>query len=193
MSAPGPLGPPVAREPRKPRLHWWVFVAILGVAGSLALTAVLLWPTNGSCNTCQGCTPANGAPTPLGSVFAMGTPVPEGGASNHSYAITVTPASGLRWVQATFLVTDSRGATLSPVADWNVSVRNYSATGGNPFATYDFTTSEWSGDAASVATSGQTLVLELGTTNLTGQGDHFEFLGPIGDCSSSGTVSQTLP
>ena len=175
--------------PRPTRNQWIAFVVV--VAAVSAGVGAALYAPQSSCNVCQGCVLPSSGNTPFGSVFAMNTPTAQGGPTNHSYLIQITPSSGVHWSDLRFYLTGSAGANLTPAPSWAVWVfANQSGTGA-PFAQFDLTTQVWNGGAGVLVTSGQALSLQLGTTNLAGQGDKLVLTGagPCGD----GQVSAALP
>jgi len=181
--------PETSGFPRLTRNQWIVFVVVV-VAVSGGLLAALYTPQS-SCNVCQGCIPPGSGNTPLGSGFALNTPIPEGGPTNHSYRMNVVPSSGIRWSDLEFHLTDSAGTNLSSTPSWAVwAFANQSGTG-TPLAEYDITTHQWSAGADVLITSGEVLSLQLGSTNLAGQGDKLVLLG-AGFCGG-GQVSASLP
>jgi hypothetical protein len=189
-----PLPPLEARGGPAPRTdsRRWIVVAVAVVATLAGVGATYVFSQTNSCDVCQGCY-SSSSQTPLGAGFAIGTPTAEGGTSNHSYWMSVTPASGLVWGEVAFEVRSSSGATLVPAPDWNVSIFPSPDGAGAPIGTYDFVTGQWTAGASVSVTSGQVISLNLGTTDLAGQGDSIVLLGPVRACALTGEVSEGLP
>jgi hypothetical protein len=164
-------------------------VALLAVSARIVGTFAFL--TSPQCSACQGRAGAMGPP--LSAPLAMGTPSPLGRATNHSYAMSITPSGGIRWGELQFRVQNPTGSTVVPASDWNASVFGREVGTGTPLASYDFPTHEWVSGESVALISGQTIVLGLGGTNLTGLGDQFVVLGPPNSCGCTGSVSVPLP
>jgi hypothetical protein len=157
---------------------------------SAALVAVVLW------GTFVASTPPSLPPcTALecGSTAAIGSPAAEGGPGNYSYRMTITPSSGLTWGQSHFAITSPTGQNLSPLPSWTILILP-AGSSGSPVAVYPFDTGSWTLGAHTLAASGQTIDLELGPSDLRGQGDEIVmFIAWGGYPSASGTVSESLP
>jgi len=167
-----------------------VIVVVIAAAGSLELFAWLA-PTPGpNCGSTSG-------PTPLGSGFAIGSPSPSGGPSNRSYSMTLIPEAGVRWSDLAFEVVNSNGAMQPALPSWGVLAVGMPSPDGQPTFSYSFQTQTWSPGATQLIWSGETMSLELGSSDLRGQGDNLVVEiaihpTPCGN-SSGGSASVALP
>jgi len=152
-------------------------VAVFTVSAAITV-ALLALPPPGTCDVCTGCAPPHPGPTPLGSAFALNTPVAGGGPSNRTYQIGVVPSSGVTWGSLHIFLTDSRGNGLAPMPNWVVVARSASDLPDSEIATYNLSTSQWTGDDSALIVSGQWIILELGSTNLAGHGDRLVLIYP---------------
>ena len=171
----------------------WLVVVIGGIVAVVGASGALVVPAPKSCDVCSGCIPPNAGPTPLGSAFAIGAPTAQGGPSNRSYEMEITPSSGMVWSTLYFQLWSSNGAILTPGAQWAVLASNSTSHANTPFASYDFLSGKWSGEATVLMTSGQLMTLSLGSTNLAGMGDKFVVYIPTGCPGAFGQVSVALP
>jgi hypothetical protein len=177
--------------PARPR-QWHVIAAVLLFVSAGAVGA-LLYVQPASCGGCNSCGATSGGSAPSGwGDFAIGTPSPGGGPDNHSYQMGVTPSSAFRWGDLSFEVQTSTGGDVVPLPDWGVAALGTSGGAAAPLATYNFTAAHWTTGGSVLMTSGQTLVLELGTTDLVGDGDRLVVTLPNA-CEPSGSVSVSLP
>jgi hypothetical protein len=129
-----------------------------------------------------------------GLPMAIGTPVAGGGPGNYSYDMGVVAQQGLVWGNVLFAIVLPNGNAIGPPTTWTVLIFNAGATSGTPVATYGFHTDNWTSGATAVVTSGQTIHLQLGATDLRGQGDRFVssiLSGP--EHRPSGTTAVPLP
>jgi hypothetical protein len=180
--------------PPQPRPHRWVVIAVVLLFVSAGAVGVLLFVQPQSCGTCSGCGSTSNGPTPIGGAppLSIGAPTPGGGPENHSYEVPVTPGSGLRWGNLTFGVESSSGVAVAPLSDWSVVAKSGSQGSSSSFGTYNFTSSRWTTGGSVLMTSSQTLVLELGTTDLADRGDLL-VVTYSGTCFGSGQTSEPLP
>jgi hypothetical protein len=166
---------------------------IVALLVTAAIVGVVLWGTLG-----RPAPPSSGTPCGLecgvGGSLAIGTPNPEGGPGNYSYSMGITPSERLTWGQTKFAVESPTGQNLSPTSSWAILIFPASPTAQSPAAVFEFQTQTWKLGSSVLATSGQTIHLELGSTDLRGQGDHFVVdVTPSAASSASGTVSVALP
>lgn len=181
MSAPAAARPKVA--------DWRI--GVIAVVLTAVIVGVVLWGTLGRPAPASSgeCGLECGIGTP-----AIGTPQPEGGPNNHSYVMQFTPSSGLTWGQVTFAIEAASGQYAPPNPSWEVLIFNATSGPDQLAATYGFQTGTWSEGAQVLATSGQTIHLELGSTNLKGQGYSFVMIiNSNSGSSQAGQVSASLP
>ncbi|MCI4337372.1 MAG: hypothetical protein L3K17_09360 [Thermoplasmata archaeon] len=161
-------------------------IGLIAVAGSWELYIQLSRPSG-------GCGAPPGGNTPLGgSSFAIGSATPAGGPGNHSYTMAVNPSDRDQWVYLAFQVVDSRGSNLTPGSGWSVVAFGVS---GQLIANYSFQTQTWSSGATVLMTSGESMSLRLGSSDLHGLGDKLvvEISNPNPCTFSGGSVSAPLP
>ncbi|MCI4325013.1 MAG: hypothetical protein L3K00_03895 [Thermoplasmata archaeon] len=164
--------------------------ATIALIVAVAIISVVLWATF----ELPSSPPPNAGCGPCGSATAIGTPTAQGGPGDYSYVMGITPSSGLRWGGSSFEITTSSGKLLTPTSSWTVVIFSSGAGGGSPVAAYDFTSTTWTSGWDVLATSGQTIHLELGATDLHGQADKFLlFLTPTPDSGQGGSISTSLP
>jgi hypothetical protein len=159
-----------------------VAAAILGVA----LWATLLQPTSPP--------PTVTCPTVGCSATAMGSPMAEGGPGNYSYLLGFTPSGGLTWGEAWFEIRGPTGQVMPATPGWSVLILGSGSPANTTVAKYGLQSETWSTGAHVLATSGQSIELELGSTNLRGQGCSIVMLlAPWAGGSGGGTISAALP
>ncbi|MCI4367463.1 MAG: hypothetical protein L3K08_06905 [Thermoplasmata archaeon] len=174
-----------ARVPAAKALRYGLvaFAVAVGIVG-VALWGSLLQPTS----------PPGPVGCPCGSGMAIGTPSAEGGPGNYSYVMGFTPSSGLTWGEARFEITSSTGQVVSPSPNWTVHILGSGSPVNTTIATFGFQSDSWSSGDHVLATSGQSIDLELGSTNLRGLADHFlMFIAPWAGPEGGGMVSTALP
>jgi hypothetical protein len=135
--------------------------------------------------------PPSSGNTPLGSAPAIGSPHAEGGPTNHSYVESVTGWLGT-WGSVSLSLVGANGTNLTPQPDWTFQVLRGAAPGPAPLASYSLANSTWTfgGD---VPVTAAVVVLELGPTDLVGQGVS-EVLVLHGSCEQfRGTIEVALP
>jgi hypothetical protein len=126
--------------------------------------------------------------------MAIGAPLAQGGPGNHSYRMPVTPSNGLTWGETSFAIVSSNGLNLTPTSSWAVLILAAAITSNGPIGVYGFESGSWSTGGHLIATSGQTIELYLGPTDLRGQGASFVvFLSSSSGSYSGGEVSVALP
>jgi hypothetical protein len=181
MYAPDPVRPPV--ESRRNA----VVAAIVAAAILVTVLAVTFeWPSPQGSPGCTGLECGGG-------MVAIGSPVAKGGPGNYSYIMAIAPSGGARWGQVEITLQDSSGGELTPSSHWSVEI----LSAGPPPSTvaiFDFETGSWTLGATVLMTSAQSIDLQLGPTDLHGQGDSIvlHFLATSGG-SESGETSTTLP
>ncbi|MCI4328008.1 MAG: hypothetical protein L3J86_00360 [Thermoplasmata archaeon] len=154
--------------------------------GLVAFAVSVNWPTTGSSGPCTA--------LECGPTFAIESPVAEGGPGNYSYVMGFTPSSGLTWGEARFEITSSTGQVVSPSPNWTVHILGSGSPVNTTIATFGFQSDSWSSGDHVLATSGQSIDLELGSTNLRGLADHFlMFIAPWAGPEGGGMVSTALP
>jgi hypothetical protein len=181
MSSPAG-GPPRVESVR----YGLIAVVVTAAIVTVVLAATFLGPAPPSS---MGCTALE-----CGSTVAIGSPQPEGGPGNYSYVMGVTPSDGLTWGQTHFGIVSATGHPLTPSASWSVWISSNSRGSGPPVATYSFSNGVWGSGAHVTATSGQTIVLALGPSDLRGQGDTLVLTIDWGTGSpTNATTSVALP
>ena len=162
-----------------------IIATILLVAITVVLAAVLYILISG---LTKG--PGN---TPLGTAFGFGTATPETGAAgtgctgaaDHCYNIGIASSSGVTTADLQFALKSATGGAVTT----SFTVTLVSVTGTS--------LAIWTGQATSSASTTtsvsatQYLVLDTGTTSLSGAGDSFQAIATGG--SYSGSVSVNLP
>jgi hypothetical protein len=167
-----------------------MLVVVVALVAVLVVARVLLFDERLAGSGGRGC--STGGPGLGGSGFAIGTATPSGGPSNNSYNMFVNPSSGMQWSDLRFQVVDSRGANLSPESDWGALALGPPApNSGQPIAGYSFQTQQWNPGASVLMKSGETLTLELGSSDLRSQGDQL-VVSVTPSCGLSG-VHVSLP
>src|ERR1700683_1225783 len=168
-----PLAPAESRGGPVPRTdsQRWIVVVVAAVA-VLAAAAAGAFTDRSALSPGAACFLP---PTSDLSGLAMGSPVPAGGPTDRSYNLTVTPSSGLEWGNLRFLVTSPTGTPLDPGSTWRVVA--IEAQTNSPIAVYEFLPEGWTEGASTLMTSGQNISLQLGASNLAGQGDKLVAVG----------------
>ncbi|HZY70582.1 MAG TPA: hypothetical protein VFF67_06370 [Thermoplasmata archaeon] len=183
----------VAPEPRLPRRaphRWWLFVLLACAVGAVAAGVAILGPTYrpASANGCSG-PQVPGGPTPLspiGTAWALGTPVPSVSCGKHWYNASVEAAGcGMTWGNVAIGVQTAVGTPVSPGANWSLVVTNST---GALVASYSPASLAWSGGAALLVTSGQSIDLYSAAAKLDGDGLVLTAHG-----SFSGTITVGIP
>ncbi|MCI4327695.1 MAG: hypothetical protein L3K16_08720 [Thermoplasmata archaeon] len=136
--------------------------------------------------------PPTSGNTPLGSAPALGYAQAEGGPTNHSYIESVTGWPGT-WGTVTISLVGPNGVNLTPQPDWTFQVFRGVAPGSVPLASYSLANATWTFGGDVPVISVDRIVLELGSTNLAGQGVT-EVLVLHGTCEPPrGTIGEPLP
>jgi hypothetical protein len=188
MARPGSVRPPVES----------LRYGVAAVAVAVVIVAVVLWvafnwqPSPASSSNCglECCT----VHCPYGVGMAIVAPQAEGGPGDYSYRMGVVPANGLTWGQTTFAVVSSTGTNLTPTPSWAVRILAAGNGTSGPIGVYGFESGTWSTGTHLLATSGQTIQLYLGSTDLRGQGASFVvFLSSSPGSHLNGQVTAALP
>ncbi|MCI4327697.1 MAG: hypothetical protein L3K16_08730 [Thermoplasmata archaeon] len=103
----------------RPRSRRWLVVPLALLAVSAGIVGTFAFRTAPACSPCGGC--ADGG-APLGTPLALSTPVATGGATNHSYQMSIPPEPGIPWNDPHFQVQNWTGSAVAPGPDWNVTV-----------------------------------------------------------------------
>jgi hypothetical protein len=132
---------------------------------------------------CEGCTIP-----PTGTSLALGAPTEQSAGPNIWYNFTVQSAGGgITLGNLAFQVVTATGAIVPPGASWSLVVLGLSGTW---VGTYSLGAGTWVSGGGEEITSGQTVVLDTGSTSLSGQGD---VLNVIGAGSFQGSISVSIP
>lgn len=170
-------------------LRYGIFALLV----TAAVVGVVLWGTLGQDKPSPGST-GNSCGLECGASVALSAPNPEGGPGNYSYVMGITPSSGLTWGETRFAIQSATGQNLSPTSTWNVQIYPASPTANDPIAVFGMQTQIWELGSSVIATSGQTIHLQLGSTNLRGQGDNIVlFIEPSPSFPHGGRVLVGLP
>jgi hypothetical protein len=180
MAGPGSSRPPVVSL-----RNGAIALVVSGVIVGVVLWGTFVFPFSPPSNV--GC-------SPCGTPFAIGSPIPAGGPGAYSYSMMIAPSSEVHWGATSLEIQSSTGRPLTPISSWMVIILSSGSGNGSPVASYDFATSSWTTGGSVLATSAQVIFLQLGATDLHGQGDNFVMLlSPTSSSGQGGTVSVSLP
>jgi len=90
-------------------------------------------------------------------------------------------------------LTAATGTVLVPNSDWSAWAFETGSPSGPPLAVYEFSPAEWTMGPLVRVTSGQSLSLQLGSSNRTGHGDRLVMVDAVACSANQGQVSTALP